>query len=66
MTCSATTSAAAPASARRRAGPAWRTGVASVATAPALAAAPAANRNGSSRRASCQTGIAVAPSSAPV
>jgi hypothetical protein len=53
-------------SASRRAGPAARTGVRTVAAAPALAAAPDANSSGSVRRASCQTGTEVFAISAPV
>ncbi len=56
----------APASIIRRAGPAAAAGVTSTAAAPALAAAPTANTNGSSRRASCQTGTAVSATSTAV
>ena len=62
----ATSSPTAPTSARRRAGAASRVGVRIVAAAPALAAAPDANTNGSVVRASCQTGTAVLAISAPV
>ena len=49
----------APPIASRRAGAAARVGTAIAAAAPAVAAALDPNRNGSSCRASCQTGIAV-------
>ena len=66
MTFVVTSSAAAPISASRRAGAAYSAGVSTVAAAPALAAAPLANRVGSDARASCQTGTEVFAISAPV
>ena len=62
----ATSSAAAPAAANRRAGPASATGAKSMPTAPPLAAAEPVYTNGSSRRASCQAGAAVCASRAAV
>ena len=59
-------SAAAPISASRRAGPACAPGVAAVQAPPALSAAPEANTSGSVQRASCQAGTAVLTSSAAV
>ena len=66
MTSSRPSAAAEPAKARRRAGPASSAGVTSVSAAPALAAEVAANKNGSSVRASCHTGTAVSAISAAV
>ena len=59
-------SAAAPSTASRRAGPAYSVGVKTAAAAPALADALAPKSHGSSRRASCQTGTAVFARSVPV
>jgi hypothetical protein len=59
ITLKSTFSTSTPPTASRRAGPASVGGTAMAAAAPALAAALEPNRNGSSRRASCQTGIAV-------
>src|SRR2546423_14231795 len=66
MTVVAISSPTAPAIARRRAGPAFAVAVNAQASPPELAAEPAANTSGSSRRASCQTGIAVLLTSAAV
>src|SRR5439155_16484569 len=52
--------------ASRRAGAACFGGSVATAAAPALAAAPAANRNGSPYRASCHTGTDVYATRAPV
>src|ERR671930_2388935 len=56
----------APRTAGRRAGPASSGGTKSVVAAPALAEALAPKSHGSSRRASCHTGIAVSASRVPV
>src|SRR4051812_39102283 len=66
IVCVNTSSAAAPPTVSRRTGAASGTGASINAAAPAEAAAPDANTNGSSRRASCHTGTAVFAASAAV
>ena len=67
MRAPAASSVSAPSIASRTAGRfAAPRGDVSTPSAPALAAAPPANTNGSSRYASCQTGMAVSATSTPV
>ena len=66
ITSKSTFSTTTPPTASRRAGPASAGGTTIAAAAPALATALEPNRNGSSLRASCQTGIAVSETSVAV